>query len=251
VVLPETLSQKTGNHCMMPLYRKLQQDLKSQIIAGIYAEGDLLPSESELQQSHGVTRSTIRQALGELVKEGYIHKKQGKGSIVIRRQRRTLGLLSVKGFSEVVSGKKLNVSTVMIQKPMIARWDEPFFYPLGELERKAGCIFLKRIRCVEAEPVMLESTYLPNNNLPRFCTRPLVHGSLFETLNVNYSLEITQVEQDLRAVAADEEAAALLNIKSGSPLLLIYLKFHTNREHVSVYSSLLCNTAGYSIGNIL
>lgn len=235
----------------MPLYQKLQQDLKSLIIAGIYAEGDLLPSESELQQSHCVTRSTIRQALGELVKEGYIRKKQGKGSIVIRRQRRTLGLLSVKGFSAVVSGKKLTVSTVMIQKPMIARWDEPFFYTLDDLERKAGCIYLKRIRCVEGEPVMLESTYLPNANLPRFCTRPLVNGSLFETLSVNYALEITRVEQDLRAVAADEGSAALLKVIPGSPLLLIYLKFHTNREHVSVYSSLLCNTAGYSIGNIL
>ncbi len=236
---------------MERLYRKLQQDLKSQIIAGIYAEGDLLPSESELQQSHGVTRSTIRQALGELVKEGYIHKKQGKGSIVIRRQRRTLGLLSVKGFSEVVSGKKLTVSTVMIQKPMITRWDEPFFYALDHLERKAGCIFLKRIRCVDNEPVMLESTYLPNTNLPRFCTRPLANGSLFETLSMNYSVEITRVEQDLRAVIAEEEAATLLKVESGSPLLLIYLKFYTNREHLSVYSSLLCNTQGYSIGNIL
>lgn len=236
---------------MEPLYRKLQYDLKSQIIAGIYSEGDLLPSESELQQSHGVTRSTIRQALGELVKEGYIRKRQGKGSIVIRRQRRTLGLLSVKGFSEVVSGQKMAVNTVMLRKPVITRWDEPFFYPLGELERKAGCIFLKRIRCVEAEPVMLETTYLPNNNLPRFCNRPLVNGSLFETLSVNYALEITRVEQDLRAITADEDAAALLKVNPGSPLLLIYLKFHTNREHVSVYSSLLCNTAGYSIGNIL
>jgi len=90
---------------MGTLYRKVQHDLKSQIIAGVYGEGDLLPSESELQRLHGVTRSTIRQALEELVKEGYIRKKQGKGSIVIRRQRRTLGMLSVKGFSEVRTGE--------------------------------------------------------------------------------------------------------------------------------------------------
>jgi len=233
------------------LYRKLQQNIKSQIIAGIYKEGDLLPSESELQQLHAVTRSTVRQALSELVKEGYIQKHQGKGSIVMKRQRRTLGVLSIKGFSEIVSEKKMAVSTVMLQKPVIACWDDSFFYPLDDLELKAGCIYLKRLRCVENEPVMLETTYISNLNLPRFCTRPFVKGSLFETLNTNYALEITRVEQDLRAIHADVEAALHLRVKTGSPLLLIYLKFYTNREHVSVYSSLMCNTDKYSIGNKL
>jgi DNA-binding GntR family transcriptional regulator len=233
------------------LYRKVHENIKSQIIAGIYREGDLLPSESELQQLHGVTRSTVRQALGELVREGYIMKKQGKGSIVIKRQQHTLGLLSVKGFSEIVSEKKHAVKTVMLRKPYVTRWEEPFFYPLDEMERKAGCIYMKRLRCVDDEPVMLETTFLPNLNLPRFCTRPFVNGSLFETLNVNYHLEITRVEQDLRAISAGEEAAAYLGVKRGSPLLHIYLKFFTSREHLNIYSSLLCNTSKYSIGNKL
>jgi GntR family transcriptional regulator/GntR family frlABCD operon transcriptional regulator len=236
---------------MEPLYRKLQNDIKSQIIAGIYKESDLLPSESELQQVFGVTRSTVRQALGELEKEGYIQKKQGKGSLVIKQRRRTLGLLSVKGFSEAVTEKKLAVSTVMIHKPIVTRWDEQFFYSIDDLERKAGCIYLKRIRCVENEPVMLETTYIPNLNLPRFCTRPFVNGSLFETLSVKYSIEITRVEQDLRAIQADEKVSGLLRVDPESPLLLIYLKFYTNREHLSIYSSLLCNTSKYSIGNKL
>jgi DNA-binding GntR family transcriptional regulator len=236
---------------MESLYRRLQNNLKAQIIAGVYAAGDLLPSESELKQIHGVTRSTVRQALGELVREGYIQKKQGKGSIVMKRQRRTLGVLSVKGFSQIVSEKKLSVSTIMLQEPVVTRWDESFFYPIEDPEMKSGCIYLKRLRCVEKEAVMLEKTYLPNMNLPGFCSRPFVNGSLFETLNVNYSIEITRVEQDLRAVPADEEVAAYLRIYPGSPLLLIYLKFHTSRPPMAVYSSLWCNTDKYSIGNIL
>jgi DNA-binding GntR family transcriptional regulator len=205
------------------LYRKLQQNIKSQIIAGIYREGDVLPSENELIQIHGVTRSTVRQALGELVKEGYIQKWQGKGSIVLKRQLRTLGVLSVKGFSEIVSEKKLAINTLMLQKPSVSPWEETFFYPISELERNAGCIFLKRVRCVENEPVMLETTYVPNLNLPGFCSKPFVHGSLFETLNVRYHLEITRVEQNLRAVPAEEESARFLKITQGDPLLHIYL----------------------------
>jgi GntR family transcriptional regulator/GntR family frlABCD operon transcriptional regulator len=233
------------------LYRILQNNLKSQIIAGIYKEGDLLPSENELQKLHKVTRSTVRHALSELVIEGYIHKQKGKGSIVLKLQRRTLGVLSVKGFSEIVSEKKLKVSAIMLQKPFLKTWPESFFYPIDDIEQKAGCIFLKRLRCVEGEPIMLESTYIPNLNLPRFCSRPFVNGSLFETLNVNYSIEITRVEQDMRAILAEKKVADHLRIDEGSPLLLIYLKFYTKNEHLSIYSSLLCNTEKYSIGNKL
>lgn len=236
---------------MEPLYRKLQQNIKSQILAGIYKEGDLLPSEFEFQQLHAVTRSTVRHALNELEREGYILKKQGKGSIVARQQRRTLGVLSVKGFSEIVSEKKLAVHTLMLEKPAISRWGEPFFHQLDEMEQKAGCIYMKRLRCVENDPVMLESTYISNVNLSRFCTKPLVRESLFETLNVNYAVEITRVDEDLRSVLCDEDAARHLSIPSGSPLLHIYLKFYTNREHLNIYSSLLCNTDKYSIGNRL
>ncbi len=233
------------------LYRKLYQDIKTQINAGVYHEGDLLPSESELQQVYSVTRSTVRQALSELVREGYILKRKGKGSIVIRRKNHTLGVLSVKGFSQIVTEKKLAVNTVMIRKPFITCWEDPFFYRLDEIEQSAGCIYLKRIRLVDDEPVMLETTYIPNLNLPRFCKRSFVRGSLFETLNVNYQIDISKVEQDLRAVTADNESARWLGITPGSPLLHIYLKFHTNRDHVNIYSSLLCNTNNYSIGNQL
>lgn len=236
---------------METLYRKLHQKIKSQILSGVYRDGDLLPSESDLMKAHSSTRGTVRQALEELVREGYIIKKKGKGSIVLKSHRRTLGVLSVKGFSQIVTEKKLTVATVMLKKPVITVWDDPFFYNLGEIERNAGCIFLKRVRYVEKIPVMLETTYIPNLNLPGFCRNPFVKGSLFETLSVNYQIEITKVEQDLRAVPADKDSSVLLNVKQGTPLLHIYLRFSTSREHLSIYSSLLCNTSDFSIGNNL
>lgn len=236
---------------MEPLYRKVHQIIKSQILSGIYKEGDLLPSENDLQRLHEVNRSVVRQALNLLTNEGYIVKKQGKGSVVTKPVRRTLGLLSVKGFSQNVTEHKLSVKTVMIDKPVVSQWPGVFFYTIGEMEQKAGCIYLKRLRCVQDEPVMIETTYISNINLPRFCTKAFVNGSLFETLNVNHQVEITNVDQDLRAVVSDEETAGYLNVPVGSPLLHIYLKFYTNRPYLFIYSSLLCNTANYSIGNHL
>ena len=234
-----------------PLYQKLFKDIKSQIIAGIYKEGDVLPSENDLAKVHQVTRATVRQSLGELVNEGYIEKKQGVGSIVTKPGRKTIGLLSVKGFSKAVGEKKQKVRTTMLQNPSVMVWDDDFFYPISEIEKSAGCIYLQRVRFVGNDPVMLEDTYISNLNIPKFCKSPFSNGSLFETLNVKYQIEITKVEQDMRAVLADEISAVILNTTTGVPLLRTYMKFYTSRENLFVYSTLLCNTGKYSVGNIL
>ena len=110
----------------MHQYKIIYENLKNQIIGGVYREGDLLPSENELSQLHSSTRTTVRQALGDLQKEGYIKKHQGKGSLVASRKN-TLGLLSFRGFSEAVGHTEHLVNTEMLQKPRLQKWPDPFF----------------------------------------------------------------------------------------------------------------------------
>ena len=233
-----------------PRYWQLQQDLKKQILSGVYKDGDLLPSENELSNDHNLTRSTVRQALDKLVKEGYITKRKGKGSIV-RNRKTSLGLLSIKGFSDVVRGKKYEEKSVILKKPSLKPWPEDFFYSVSDPEKKARCIYFKRLRYVQDDPVMLEFTYLPNLNLPHFCENPMINGSLFDTLHIKYQVEILDVEQDLRAVEADHETSKHLNMATKAPILYIILKFITDRPELNIYSKLLCNTTKYSVGNLI
>lgn len=234
----------------LPLYRKLSDDLKAKIVAGIFKSGDKLPSENQLSVQHQLNRATVRQALDELVKEGLIVKHQGKGSIVVDRKR-SLGLLSIKGFSDVVRGKKQPVSSIMLIKPQIKPWPVAFVQQLQEKEQTGDCIYLKRLRCVDNEPVMLEKTYLPENKLPGFCQGKFENGSLFDTLQVKYNLQIIAAEQDIRAIAADANICSYLPVSAGEPVLQIILKFTTNDPDFHVYSTLYCDTSNYSIGNIL
>ena len=231
-----------------PQYRQLHQLLKKQILAGEFQEGDLLPSENELSAAHNITRATVRQALEELVKEKYIYKHKGRGSVV-SSQRKTLGLLSFRGFSEVAEAAHLTVKTVVLQKPVLVSWEDDFFYPLSKAEKAAGCIFLERLRCADQDPVMLEYTYIPNIGLPDFLQHSLVHDSLFETLHVQYDIEIMNVEQDIRAIAAVAETARQLKLSEGSPVLHIYRRYGTSRKGFYLYSSLFCNTTQYALSN--
>lgn len=238
----------TENNTTTPHYRRLQETIKTQILSGIYKEGDLLPSENELCALYNVARSTVRQALSELVIDGYIFKKKGKGSIVSAK-RKSLGLLSFRGFSEVIGTTEHVVKTVILKKTHLGPWEDGFFYLLSDLERGAGCIYLKRLRCVNDDPVMLEYTFIPNLNLPRFTSKELVNGSLFETLRVRYQVEVNRVDQDVKALAADATIASYLQVHQGVPVLHIHRKYGTNRPELSIYSSLYCNTEKYAIGS--
>ena len=81
------------------LYLKLSDTLAEQIMDGTLAEGTLLPSERELCQTHGISRTTVRQALQDLSQKGYIKAIHGKGTVVIRPQIRQ-ELRSIYSFDE-------------------------------------------------------------------------------------------------------------------------------------------------------
>ncbi|HEV7351422.1 GntR family transcriptional regulator [Telluribacter sp.] len=228
-------------------YQRLYTQLKSQIQSGHYKEGDLLPSENELGSQHRIARMTVRRALTELANEGYIRKVKGKGSIV-SATRKSLGLLSFKGFSEVV-GAEHQVKTMTLRAPTVMAWPDRFFYALSQEEQQAGCVTLERVRFVNDEPIMIEYTYLPQMGLIDFCESPFVDGSLFKTLSLNYQTEITNIEQDIRAVTADEVTAFLLKVKPLTPLVQLYRRYHTSRPDYYVYSHLYCNTEQYTISN--
>ena len=228
-------------------YLQLHALLKKQILSGEFAEGSLLPSENQLSSQYQITRSMVRQALNELEKEGLIRKQQGKGSIVERKDQR-LGLLSFRGFSEVLNSSDHRASSRFLQPPHQEKWNESFFFELSEAEKKQGCIVLKRLREVDSQPVMLEYTYLPDV-LEDFLSKEWVEASLFKTLLTHYQISMSSVEQYIRAIHASPEMAKHLEVIEETPLLKINRRYATTKEGFFVYSTLYCNTEQYAIGS--
>lgn len=235
---------------MQHQYQKLKALLKKKIQKGTYKPGEVLPSEHELRAQYKLARFTVRQALDELVKEGYITKHKGKGSIVSERKRKALGLFSIKGFSAVVGEAEGSVKTVFLKKPYKVKWGDDFFYPLSPEEKQKGAICLERIRSVNDSPVMLEFTYVPASEVPLLKESDFIHNSLFETLHVKFNIDIGTAEQELVATGATREIAKVFGIKAGAPVLHVYRKYHTNRPGFFIYSSFYCHTGKYSIGNV-
>jgi GntR family transcriptional regulator len=68
----------------VPLHTQIREVLRRRILDGSYAPHSQMPSESQMMATFGVSRITIRQALGDLQKEGLIFKVMGKGSFVAK-----------------------------------------------------------------------------------------------------------------------------------------------------------------------
>lgn len=228
----------------MPLYKVLINDLKKQIDDGHYKVGNLLPSENDLCKQYGTTRPTVRQALGELMRLGYIIRHHGKGSIV-SEPKNGLGILSLKGSTAGVGRK--NLRTEILTKAQRMAWPADFPYELTEAQRAVGCIYLSRLRHVNGSPTLYEETYITDLDLPRFTMHNLAKNSLFETLGKYHNVEVKEGEQKIWAITADQEIAQLLGMKKGQPLLHMKRSMQTNKHGLTMYSFLYCNTEEYFI----
>ena len=227
-------------------YIRVQKDLKKMIIKGVYNQGDMLPSENKLSSEYGLSRMTIRHALSNLEIEGLIYRKKGKGSFVGSKAK-SFKLLSRRGFTEVMKGRDIEVETEFILKPFIKGWDDNFYWSLSEKEIEAGCINFQRVRKILNKPVMLEESFMSNLFLPDFCSTPFFNNSLFDTLMINYDIEIAGVSQKFRAVSASQDISERLNIKKGDAVLKIIRKLTTSKPNLNIYSILHFNTDDFTV----
>jgi len=228
----------------IPQHRKLYEILRKHITDGVYGEGDLLPSENELCQLYGMTRPTVRQSLSTLANDGYISRHQGKGSIV-HHLPREIGILSVSGTTSAVGDR--NLKTRIIVKPVIVPWKDDFMFPLSQLEKESGCIYMERLRLLDDVPIFYDISYIANINLPRMTSRQFENRSLFRILREHYHIEIRGGEQRIKAIPASLKISRFLHLKKGEPVLHLERKMETNNPGLFLYSSIFCNTEKYSI----
>lgn len=228
----------------IPQHRKLYGILRRHIADGVYAEGDLLPSENELCRIYGMTRPTVRQSLASLANDGYIRKHQGKGSIV-QLPPRDIGILSVSGTTTAVGNR--NLKTRIIVKPVLKPWPGEFMFPLTGLERESGCIYMERLRLLDEAPIFYDISYIANINLPRITARQFENRSLFEVLRERYKVEIKGGEQRIRAISPSSRIRRFLKLEAGQPVLHLERRMVTSMEGLFLYSSIFCNTGKYSV----
>lgn len=213
-----------------PLYDQLV-DILTDKIEHEYRPGDLLPSERELSDRYGLSRTTVRLALQELERLGLVIRQHGRGTFVADRSAQTTNLSQAYSFSEQMRSMGREPSTTILEFSVIEadkNLAEHMGTRIGERLYK-----IKRLRSADDMPMMVERSYLP---VRKFMTlkRPMLEKkALYDIVEQDFREKIGVAEEEFFASIARPADAHLLDISEGAPVLdLIRTTYNTSNEIV-------------------
>ena len=211
-----------------PLYDQLVDILRDKIVNEL-KPNDQLPSERELTERYGLSRTTVRLALQELENLGLVYRRHGKGTFVAARDTQATNLTQTYSFTEqmrrlgrVPKTSILDFATLEANKYLSLRMN----VHIGD-----KLFRMKRLRAADGVPMMLERTYLPVRNFMSLRREDLEHASLYDVIEGTYHEKIRVAEEEFFASIARPEDARQLSIKEGSPVLdLVRTTFNDRNE---------------------
>ncbi|MDX8365975.1 GntR family transcriptional regulator [Cytobacillus sp. IB215665] len=201
----------------VPIYYQIEEYIKNLIESDELSPGDAIPSEREFSEQFSVSRMTIRQAITNLVNEGYLYRQKGKGTFVGEKKiEQTLqGLTSftedmekrgMKPGSKLLKFELIPATRSIANELLINEHD-----PLYEI---------KRIRFADDLPMAIETTYIPANLL-KGLTEEIVNRSLYSYIENELNLQIDSAKQVIESSVARADEAMELGIHKNAPILYI------------------------------
>lgn len=198
-------------------YERLAGTLRDRIAAGVYAREDKLPSEMELMDESGLSRSTVRHALKVLVDEGLVRTERGRGAFVADTPALHENNLVFSSYTAQVQGQGM--------KPTTRTVDSGFTKATGSVAKffdatvGSKLVKLVRLRYLDDAPLCLETTYLPPS-FGSLIDRD-INGSLYATLRQEFHRAPAQGHKTFEVCYASQNEAFLLNVEREQALILI------------------------------
>jgi GntR family transcriptional regulator len=202
-------------HPSVPRHVQIQRVLRARIDSGEWDGDRPIPTEMELLAEFGVSRTTIREALGVLAREGLIVRHRGRGSFVRSRRRgddRRPVTNLILGYEAEV--KVITLETVPAPAHIVA--------PLG-VARGVPVTRLVRLEVVDGAPLAVVVNYMPRSLGARIRARDLSRISLLEFLRDRLGMRLGAIHQSLEARLPDVETAGLLGTDLTEPVLALRL----------------------------
>jgi GntR family transcriptional regulator len=219
----------------LPIYCQIEDYIKEQIKENKLEVDSMVPSERELMEMLDVSRHTIRQAIGDLVNEGYLYRLAGKGTFVKDRHliykenkytsfTEDMEQLGKKLYSKVLSFEIVNASEILSSRLAINEND-----PI---------IRVSRVRVADNVPLSYEKFYI-SKELVGDMNEKVFEGSLISYYENVLNLKLDHSLETIEAISADEKTSKILETDINAPLLLVrsnlYLKNGKQLHYVKNY----------------
>ncbi|HVK32428.1 MAG TPA: GntR family transcriptional regulator [Burkholderiaceae bacterium] len=202
-----------------PLYRQIAGLITRGLDAGEWKPGEAIPSELELAARFKVSQGTVRKAIDELAGANLLVRRQGKGTFVAthseeRTQFRFLRLAPDDGSAERLSRKFLDCKRMRPSAEVAQALDIP---------TSQAVLQVRRLLFFRSAPVVLDDLWLPLALFKGLTEQRLseYEGPLYGLFEAEFGVHMVRAEEQIRAVAAEPDAAMLLQVTPGAPLLSV------------------------------
>lgn len=199
-----------------PLHVQLQHVLLDDIVSGGYEPGSVFRTEREIAETYYVSRTTIRAALDELVRIGYLTRQRGKGTFVTRSEA-AFDATRLSSFTEDMNKEGRTAGGAILS---FRRGTPPpnaqrhFGDGVNEVWR------IQRVRTADGEPIALQTSYLRADRF-HVAAAELNGGSLYGLLADKYGIATVSADEVITAQIAGKRDAKHLGVRPGDPLLCV------------------------------
>lgn len=219
---------------VVPIYYQIKNTIKKWILNGEFNPGDKIPSENELAGIFKVSRLTVRQAISQLIQEGFLASRRGEGTFVTRNESLINSFsLQFTGFMDdlfyqISKSKTQSVQMTKVTAPKSIK---------EKLDLEEDAAFqIKRVRFLEGRSFAYTINYLPLEIGERINEKLLLKKPLLQIMEEDLGIDLVEAFQTIQASFAEQDVAEKLGIPSGSPILFVervmYTKGHRPVELV-------------------
>jgi DNA-binding GntR family transcriptional regulator len=186
---------------LLPLYEQVRRKLLSEIDAGRLPEGSFLPPELELCATLGVSRITLRRAVGELCAEGLLIRQQGRGTLVAPRKMQHT--ISLSGFADVVAGQGHKAGHRVLER------------------EDSKLVRFVRLLEVDDRPMTLETLFVDGERFADALDPVEAGQSFFASLRKGYTVEPAGADRLINVGFARASEAEALGVSTTEPVYRI------------------------------
>lgn len=204
----------------MVRYLDLADRMREAFRGGLWRDGQALPSEADLCALHGVSRTTVRAALNVLETEGLVRRQQGSGTFFRDGGiRKHLGSLVDFNTEAEAAGRRPRTRVLsLVHRPAGLHELAAF----GSQLAAEGILEIRRLRFLDAQPAVLQTSFLACALAGPIEGRELEDASLYRLLAERRGIEVAEIEETLEPVSIDVQDAAALDIAPGTAVFRSY-----------------------------
>lgn len=227
----------------IPLYFQVEKIIHEKIHSGDLKPGDKLPTELEFIKKFQVSRPTIRQAIANLVRSGFLDIKKGYGTFIKSRGFEE-PVLGIRSFSDEAIKQGFNPKTIILKFITLKPTDE--IINTLKINKEDKIFEIKRLRLLDSEPVAIDTTYIPVKVAPDLSKKDFEEEgkeqSLYYILKFKYGLVLNSGEETVDATVVFKEEADLLAMENKSPINLRKRVIYSDKNEVILYMKSIYKT---------